>query len=79
MVPPTDVPEGGGPALVCVEVVSGQLASGVTAVVNLATRGGSANGKKVVNLCSVYDLIPCQVTSTFCETTSSRLVCKTFC
>ena len=43
--PNFNVPENGGPASVCVEIVSGSLAAGVSVTVNLATTGGSAQRK----------------------------------
>ena len=45
MPPPTvNVPEEGGPAQVCTEIVSGTLAPGFTATVTLATSDGPTTG-----------------------------------
>ena len=47
-VTPSDVnvPENGGPAQLCTDIVSGTLAAGVTATVTLTTSDGSAQRKK---------------------------------
>ena len=57
IVPPpnVDIPEGGGSATVCTEIVSGTLADGLTATVTLTTSDGTAQRKETKHYSSYSD------------------------